>query len=152
MPALTLKEELTNIVSLAIQRGAKPIYSAEGLPKHGYFYAPTILSNVTPDSPAASKELFGPVACIIEAKNEEDAIAIANQSPYGLGAAVFSKNIERAEKIIRNHLNVGIGFVNEFVKSDPRLPFGGTKDSGYGRELGLEGLKEFANIKTIVVS
>ncbi len=96
--------------------------------------------------------MFGPVAVIIPAKNEENAIAIANDSQFGLGGAVFSTDLERGEKIARERMESGSCFVNMMVRSDPRLPFGGVKESGYGRELSAFGIHEFVNIKTIVVA
>ena len=99
--------------------------------------------------PAYDEEIFGPVAAIITAHDEDEAINIANDSVFGLGAAIFSRNLPKAEKIAASQLEAGSCFVNESVKSDPRLPFGGIKESGYGRELGVYGIKEFVNIKTV---
>jgi succinate-semialdehyde dehydrogenase/glutarate-semialdehyde dehydrogenase len=101
--------------------------------------------------PAYDEELFGPVAAILPAQDEQDAIRIANSSPYGLGAAVFTADRERGERIAEIELEAGSCFVNDFVKSDPRLPFGGVKASGHGRELALAGLREFVNAKAVVV-
>jgi succinate-semialdehyde dehydrogenase/glutarate-semialdehyde dehydrogenase len=101
--------------------------------------------------PAFDEELFGPVAALIKAKDENDAIELANKSIFGLGAAVFTSDIENGEKIAKTRLNAGCCFVNDFVKSDPRLPFGGINESGYGRELSPFGIKEFVNIKTVYV-
>jgi succinate-semialdehyde dehydrogenase/glutarate-semialdehyde dehydrogenase len=101
--------------------------------------------------PAADEELFGPVAAILEAEDEEDAIRIANGSPFGLGAAVFTRDRARGERIAHTRLEAGCCFVNDFVRSDPRLPFGGVKESGYGRELGEPGIREFVNVKTVYV-
>jgi succinate-semialdehyde dehydrogenase/glutarate-semialdehyde dehydrogenase len=101
--------------------------------------------------PAYDEELFGPVAAVIEAKNEDDAIRIANDSSFGLGAAVFTKDVARGERIAAERLDAGSCFVNGLVKSDPRLPFGGIKESGYGRELSLLGIREFVNVKTVWV-
>ena len=100
---------------------------------------------------AFDDELFGPVAVIISAEDETDAINLANKTNYGLGAAVFTNDIERGEEIAMNELEAGSCFVNDFVKSDPRLPFGGIKESGYGRELSEFGILEFVNIKTVVI-
>jgi len=102
--------------------------------------------------PAHDEELFGPVAAIISAKDENDAIKIANGSVFGLGGAVFTKDKKRGDLIASTKLEAGSCFVNSMVKSDPRLPFGGIKQSGYGRELGLFGIHEFVNIKTIYLS
>jgi succinate-semialdehyde dehydrogenase/glutarate-semialdehyde dehydrogenase len=101
--------------------------------------------------PAFDEELFGPVAAIILAKDENDAIALANKSVFGLGAAVFTKDVAHGEKIAAEKLEAGSCFVNDFVKSDPRLPFGGIKQSGYGRELSDFGIREFVNIKTVYI-
>jgi succinate-semialdehyde dehydrogenase/glutarate-semialdehyde dehydrogenase len=101
--------------------------------------------------PAYEEELFGPVAAVIEAKDEQDAVRIANDSIYGLGGGIISKNRARAEKIAAEQLNAGSCFVNEFVHSDARLPFGGIKQSGYGRELGTFGIREFVNVKTVFI-
>jgi succinate-semialdehyde dehydrogenase/glutarate-semialdehyde dehydrogenase len=101
--------------------------------------------------PAFDEELFGPVAALIKVKDENEAIEAANDSVFGLGAAVFTKDIERGEKIAKGKLNAGACFVNAFVRSDPRLPFGGIKDSGYGRELSAFGIREFVNIKTVYI-
>lgn len=146
-----LRDELHQQVQNSIAAGAKLLtggYLPEG---PGAFYPPTLLTNVKAGMPAYSEELFGPVAVIIEAKDEADAIRIANSSEFGLGGAVFSKNKRKAEKIARELLNAGSCFVNEAVHSDARLPFGGVKSSGYGRELSSFALHEFVNIKSVVV-
>jgi succinate-semialdehyde dehydrogenase/glutarate-semialdehyde dehydrogenase len=101
--------------------------------------------------PAFDEELFGPVAALIKVKNEKEGIKIANDTNFGLGAAVFTSDMEKGERIAREELQAGACFVNEFVKSDPRLPFGGIKESGYGRELSPFGIKEFVNIKTVYI-
>jgi succinate-semialdehyde dehydrogenase/glutarate-semialdehyde dehydrogenase len=101
--------------------------------------------------PAYDEELFGPVAALIKAKDENEAIKIANDTIFGLGAAVFTSDEIIGEKIAREKLNAGCCFLNEFVKSDPRLPFGGIKESGYGRELSIFGIREFVNIKTVYI-
>ncbi len=117
---------------------------------NGNFYAPTVLTEVRPGMPAFDQEIFGPVAALVRAHSDEEAIALANQSAFGLGAAVFTRDIKKGERIAREQLQAGCCFVNDFVKSDPRLPFGGIKASGYGRELGEPGIREFTNIKTVV--
>jgi len=106
---------------------------------------------VKPGMPAFDEELFGPVAAVIEARDEKHAIELANQTIYGLGAAVFTRDKAKGEKIAKEKLEAGSCFVNELVRSDPRLPFGGTKESGYGRELADFGIREFTNIKTVYV-
>ena len=98
------------------------------------------------------EEVFGPVFSITKAKDEIEAIELANNSPFGLGASLFSKDIEKAKMIAKNKLDVGMCYINDFVKSDPELPFGGVKDSGHGRELSINGFLEFVNVKTIVVN
>lgn len=117
----------------------------------GAFYSPTVLGEVRPGMPAFDGELFGPVASLIRARSDDEAIALANQSIYGLGSAVFSRDLQRARSVAQE-LQAGACAINDFVKSDPRLPFGGIKASGYGRELGVVGIREFTNIKSLVVS
>jgi succinate-semialdehyde dehydrogenase/glutarate-semialdehyde dehydrogenase len=117
----------------------------------GAYYPPTVLTDVTRGMPAYDEELFGPVAAIIRAKDEREAIAIANDSSFGLGAAVFTSDLAKGEQIASEEIEAGACFVNAFVKSDPRLPFGGVKESGYGRELSHYGIREFVNIKTVYV-
>ena len=147
----SLRNELHNQVKRSIDKGAKCLLGGEIPDKEGAWYPPTVLTNVKPGMPAYEDELFGPVAAIIEANDDEDAIRIANDSVFGLGAAVFSKNNEYGREIAEKKLNAGCCFVNEFVQSDPRLPFGGIGDSGYGRELSYLGIREFTNIKTVYV-
>ncbi len=121
-------------------------------PGAGAFYPPTVLTNVVPGNPAFDEELFGPVAAIVRARDEAHAIELANDSVFGLGAAVFTRDAERGERIAATELEAGHCAVNSFVKSDPRLPFGGVKASGYGRELSWYGIKEFVNIKTVYIA
>ena len=135
----------------SIEQGAELILGGTKPKMEGAYYPPTILRNVKPGMAAFDEELFGPVAALIKAKDEDDAIELANKSIFGLGAAVFTKNIKRGELIAKEKLNAGCCFVNDFVKSDPRLPFGGIKQSGYGRELSPFGIKEFVNIKTVYI-
>ncbi|WP_462281815.1 aldehyde dehydrogenase family protein [Salinivirga cyanobacteriivorans] len=118
----------------------------------GAFYPPTVLSNVSKGMPAYDEELFGPVASVIMVDDEDAAIEVANDTNFGLGAAVFTTDLKRGERIASDSIRAGAVFVNDFVKSDPRLPFGGIKESGYGRELSLYGIREFMNVKTVVVS
>ena len=145
-----LRDELHRQVRESIEKGARCILGGEvpGLP--GAFYPPTVLTDVKRGMPAYDDELFGPVAAIIPARNERAAIRIANDTVFGLGAAVFTRDVARGERIARDELSAGSCFVNALVKSDPRLPFGGVGDSGYGRELGDAGIHEFVNIKTVV--
>ncbi len=143
--------KLEDQVKRSIDAGAKLICGGKREKGRGYFYQPTILTNVKADNPAYNEELFGPIITIIEAKDERNALEIANDSKFGLGAAIYSKNINRAIEIGEEQLRAGAIAINGIVKSDPRLPFGGIKDSGYGRELGKEGIREFVNAKTICV-
>ena len=115
----------------------------------GFYYPATLICDPPPESPARREELFGPVACLIEAKNTEDAIVIANETPYGLGACVVTADVKRGQDIAEHHLQAGACFINQFVKSDPRLPFGGIGESGNGRELGQAGVLAFTNAKTV---
>jgi succinate-semialdehyde dehydrogenase/glutarate-semialdehyde dehydrogenase len=144
-----LRKELHEQVMKSVKYGAKVLTGGNIPEGKGAFYPPTVLVNVQPEMPAYKEELFGPVAALIKAKDEKDAIRIANDTIFGLGAAVFTNDITRGERIARVELNAGNCFVNDSVKSDPRLPFGGIKDSGYGRELSELGIKEFVNIKTV---
>ena len=152
MAKTDLRDELHEQVQKSIQKGAECILGGEVPEGDGAFYPATILTNVQPGMPAYDEELFGPVASVMRASDEDEAIKIANDTHFGLGAAVFSEDLERAEHIAANKLEAGCCFVNAFVKSDPRLPFGGIKLSGYGRELSHYGIKEFVNIKTVYVA
>ncbi len=146
------RDELVAQVEKSIHKGAKLIYESEVPENENASYHPImVLSNVKPGMPAFDEELFGPVACIISAKNQSDAISLANATSYGLGAAVFTSNIEIGKEIAELELESGAGFVNDFVRSDPRLPFGGIKESGYGNELSSYGILEFVNIKTVYI-
>lgn len=146
-----LRDDLHRQVVESIQKGARCLLGGEIPPGEGAFYPPTVLTNVKEGMPAYDEELFGPVAAIIRARDEEDSIRTANSSSFGLGAAVFTRDAIKGEDIAANRLEAGCCFVNDFVKSDPRLPFGGIKQSGYGRELSHFGIKEFVNIKTVYV-
>ena len=146
-----LRDSLHRQVLDSVARGARILLGGEIPEGPGAFYPPTVLTDVAPGMPAYEEELFGPVASVIAARDEADAIRIANDSRFGLGAAVFTRDIERGRRIARDQLQAGSCFVNAYVRSDPRLPFGGIKESGYGRELGLPGIREFVNIKTVYV-
>jgi len=146
-----LRDDLHQQVVKSITKGAVCLLGAEIPEGPGAFYPATVLGNVGKGMPAYEEELFGPVAAVIPVKNEQEALQVANDSSFGLGAAVFTRDTERGEHIAADHLEAGNCFVNAFVKSDPRLPFGGIKESGYGRELSHYGLKEFVNIKTVYI-
>lgn len=146
-----LRDALHKQVQLSIDKGAQCLLGGKIPEGKGAFYPATVLSNVKPGSPAYSEELFGPVASILRAENEEEAVCLANDTDYGLGAAIFTEDIDKARKIAVK-LEAGCCFINDLVRSDPRLPFGGIKDSGYGRELSHYGIREFVNIKTVYVA
>ena len=149
--SVPLRDELHQQVEKSIEHGAKLLLGGK-IPKiEGAWYPPTVLTNIKKGMPAYDEELFGPVAALIKATDEADAIQIANDSIFGLGAAIFTKDIKRGERIAKEKLQAGCCFVNAFVKSDPRLPFGGIKESGYGRELSSFGIREFVNIKTVYI-
>lgn len=147
-----LRDQLHTQVKGTISHGAKLLCGGRIPDGKGYFYPATILTGVTKGMPAYSEETFGPVASIISVKDEKEAIRIANDTSFGLGAAIFTRDIEMGEYIAKHLLHAGSCFVNAFVKSDPRLPFGGSKMSGYGRELSMFGIREFVNIKTVYVA
>ncbi len=149
--SVSLRNDLHRQVLRSIGEGAECLLGGEIPSGEGAFYPPTVLARVRPGMPAYEEEIFGPVAAIIEADNQQDAIRIANDTAFGLGAAIFSRDIERAAEIAEIHLQAGSCFVNDMVRSDPRLPFGGIKNSGYGRELSWFGIREFTNIKTVFV-
>ncbi len=151
MARIDLRDELHQQVLKSVKLGAQLLLGGQIPPGQGAFYPSTILADVKPGMPAFDEELFGPVAAIIPAKDENDAIALANKSVFGLGAAVFTKDVAHGEKIATEKLEAGSCFVNDFVKSDPRLPFGGIKQSGFGRELSDFGIREFVNIKTVYI-
>jgi succinate-semialdehyde dehydrogenase / glutarate-semialdehyde dehydrogenase len=146
-----LRNDLHKQVQQSINMGARVLLGAQLPDGKGAFYPPTVLADVKKGMPAHDEELFGPVAAIISAKDEEDAIRIANDSSFALGAAVFTQDVARGERIAADRIEAGCCFVNAFVKSDPRLPFGGIKESGYGRELSHFGIREFVNIKTVYI-
>ena len=145
------RDELHSQVVKSIEGGAEVLLGGAVPDNPGAYYPATVLGNVRPGMPAFDEELFGPVAAVIAAENEAEAIKLANQTPFGLGAAVFTSDIKKGEKIASEELEAGSCFVNDFVRSDPRLPFGGIKASGYGRELSSNGILEFVNSKTVYI-
>jgi succinate-semialdehyde dehydrogenase/glutarate-semialdehyde dehydrogenase len=147
-----LRATLHRQVAESIAQGAKCVLGGAIPPGRGAYYPPTVLTDVRKGMPAYEQELFGPVAAVIAVKNEDEAIATANDSSFGLGAAVITRDTSRGEWIAAELIESGCVFVNDSVRSDPRLPFGGIKESGYGRELSSYGIKEFVNIKSVVVT
>lgn len=145
-----LRDELHKQVEASVEKGARLLTGGRIPDMAGSYYPPTVLVDVAPGMPAYDEEFFGPVAIVIKVKDEKDAIRVANDSRFGLGGAVWSQDIERAQQVA-HQIESGAVFINDFVKSDPRLPFGGIKKSGYGRELSRHGIHEFVNAKTIVV-
>jgi succinate-semialdehyde dehydrogenase / glutarate-semialdehyde dehydrogenase len=144
------RERLEQQVERSLACGAKRLVGARSLPGDGYFYAPGILTDVSPDAPAYTEEVFGPVALAFRAASLDAAIELANDSPYGLASSVWTNDAAEAEQAIET-LEAGSTFVNSLVKSDPRAPFGGVKSSGYGRELSRQGIREFVNRKTVSI-
>lgn len=147
-----LRANLHRQVQQSIQQGARCLLGGVIPEGRGFFYPPTVLVEVHRGMPVWDEETFGPVAPIVAAANREEAIQLANDTPYGLGASVYTRDLAQGEHIAAQQLEAGNCFVNSFVFSDPRLPFGGIKQSGYGRELGLFGIREFTNIKTVYVA
>jgi succinate-semialdehyde dehydrogenase/glutarate-semialdehyde dehydrogenase len=146
-----LRDDLHRQVRQSVEKGARCLLGGKLPDGPGAFYPPTVLTDVHKGMPAYDEETFGPVAAVIGVKDEKEAIQVANDTVFGLGAAVFTRDIARGEAIAATALDAGNCFVNAFVKSDPRLPFGGIKESGYGRELSHYGIKEFVNIKTVYI-
>jgi succinate-semialdehyde dehydrogenase / glutarate-semialdehyde dehydrogenase len=151
MARTDLRDQLHDQVRQSIAKGAKLLCGGFIPDGRGAYYPPTVLTNVKKGMPAYGEELFGPVGAVIEAKDETDALRIANDSIYGLGGGIISKNRARAEQLAAKVMQAGSCFVNDFVHSDQRLPFGGIKHSGYGRELSSFGIHEFVNIKTVFI-
>ena len=145
-----LRDELHAQVTDALEHGATAVTGCQPLDRPGVFYAASILAGIAPGMRAWQEELFGPVALMMAVADEDEAIAVANSSAFGLGGSVWTRDLARGERLARR-LECGAAFVNTMVKSDPRLPFGGVKDSGYGRELARHGLHEFVNAKTVWV-
>jgi succinate-semialdehyde dehydrogenase/glutarate-semialdehyde dehydrogenase len=147
-----LRDELHDQVERSVRAGARLLLGGAIPEGPGAFYPPSVLSGVRPGMPAYSEELFGPVASLIFVSGEAEGVRVANDTSFGLGAAVFTRDVANGERIARESLQAGCCFVNALVRSDPRLPFGGVRESGYGRELGLFGIREFVNVKTVYVA
>jgi len=150
MAKLDQLEKLDSQVKRSVAMGAKVLLGGRRLPRVGYYYAPTVITSVTRDMPVVKEEIFGPVAPIIVVPNEKTAIEEANNTEFGLGASIWTKDLKKGEQFARQ-IEAGLVFVNGAVKSDPRIPFGGVKNSGIGRELSRYGMLEFTNIKSIKV-
>ena len=147
-----LRDELHEQVEESVKKGAKILCGGKMPEGDGFFYPATILDELKPGMPAYDDELFGPVASLIKAKDAEDAMDIANSSRFGLGGGIFSKDEEKARELAKNHFDTGMVFINSFGLAKPNMPFGGVKDSGYGREHGGFGLHEFVNVKAIMLA
>jgi len=151
MARADLREEVHGLVAKSIEEGARLVLGGKIPDGPGFFYPVTLLKDVEPGMTVAREETFGPVTPIIEVKDEEEAIRVANDTPFGLGASLWTRDEDKAHRYARR-IETGSVFVNEMVKSDPRLPFGGIKNSGYGRELSEEGIREFVNTKTVYIA
>jgi len=151
MVGVKARDEIHRQVEESVAKGAKLLLGGTVPGRPGAWYPATVLGNVQPGQPAHDEEVFGPVAAIIAAEDEADAIRIANASEFGLGSGVLTGDLDRGRRIAAEELEAGMSFVNENVRSDPRMPFGGVKHSGYGRECGAFGIREFVNIKTVHV-
>ncbi len=151
MQSVKARDDIHEQVRQSVAKGARVLCGGEIPGRPGAWYPPTVLTDVRPGQPAHDDEVFGPVAAIIEAKDEADAIRIANASQFGLGSGVVTSDLARGERIAADSLEAGMSFVNANVRSDPRMPFGGVKHSGYGRECAAFGIREFVNIKSVLV-
>ncbi len=151
MQSVKARDEIHRQVTESVRKGARLLLGGHVPDRPGAWYPATVLTNVFPGQPAHDEEVFGPVAAIIAADDEVDAIRIANASEFGLGSGVLTSNLDRGRRIAARELEAGSSFVNENVRSDPRTPFGGVKHSGYGRECSAFGIREFTNIKTVHV-
>ena len=147
-----LRDTLQRQVDESVAKGARCLLGGSVPDGPGAFYPPTILTHVRPGMPAFDEELFGPVAAVVPVRDEAEAVAMANASPFGLGGGVITRDVARGERIAADLIESGCVFVNDAVRSDARLPFGGIKESGYGRELASYGIKEFVNIKSVYVA
>ncbi|MCH4811031.1 NAD-dependent succinate-semialdehyde dehydrogenase [Vreelandella neptunia] len=151
MARVDLRDGLHDQVEESVRKGAKVLCGGEKPSGKGAFYPVTVLDNVTPGQPAYDDELFGPVAALIRAKDDEDAMRIANDSRYGLGGGIISKDVKRATELASKYFDTGMVFINGFGVATPEMPFGGVKNSGYGREHGGFGMLEFVNAKSVIV-
>jgi succinate-semialdehyde dehydrogenase / glutarate-semialdehyde dehydrogenase len=147
-----LRDTLQRQVEQSIAKGARCVLGGSIPAGPGAWYPPSVLTDVRPGMPAFDEELFGPVAAVVPVRDEAEAVAMANASTFGLGAGVITRDVARGERIAADLIESGCVFVNDAVRSDPRLPFGGIKESGYGRELASYGIREFVNIKTVYVA
>jgi succinate-semialdehyde dehydrogenase/glutarate-semialdehyde dehydrogenase len=141
-------DDLHALVEAAIRSGARLLTGGHRIDRPGSFYEPTVLTNISKDSPVYGEELFGPVAALYRVKSIDEAIEVANATRFGLGASAWTNDATERDRFV-NEINAGMVFINKMVASDPRAPFGGVKQSGFGRELSVHGIREFANIKTI---
>jgi succinate-semialdehyde dehydrogenase/glutarate-semialdehyde dehydrogenase len=151
LQSVEARDEIHRQVEESVANGAKLLLGGKVPDRPGAWYPATVLTDVRSGQPAHDEEVFGPVAAIIAAADEADAIRIANASEFGLGSGVLTSDVDRGRRIAADELEAGMSFVNENVRSDPRTPFGGVKHSGYGRECGAFGIHEFVNIKTVHV-
>jgi succinate-semialdehyde dehydrogenase/glutarate-semialdehyde dehydrogenase len=151
MQSVDARDAIHRQVTESVRKGARLLLGGKIPDRPGAWYPATVLTNVLPGQPAHDEEVFGPVAAIIAADNEAEAIRVANASEFGLGSGVLTADVDRGRRIAALELEAGMSFVNENVRSDPRTPFGGVKHSGYGRECGAFGIREFVNIKTVHV-
>ncbi|HET9812189.1 MAG TPA: NAD-dependent succinate-semialdehyde dehydrogenase [Sphingomicrobium sp.] len=151
MQSVEARDEIHRQVTDSVAKGARLLLGGEVPDRPGAWYPATVLAGVRPGQPAHDEEVFGPVAAVIAAEDETDAIRIANASAFGLGSGVLTADLDRGRRIAARELDAGLSFVNENVRSDPRMPFGGVKHSGYGRECGVFGIREFVNIKSVHV-
>ena len=151
LQSVKARDDIHAQVRESVEKGARLLCGGEIPDKAGAWYPPTVLTDVRPGQPAHDDEVFGPVAAIIEARDEADAVRIANDSQFGLGSGVVTANLDRGERIAADMLEAGMSFVNDNVRSDSRMPFGGVKHSGYGRECSTFGIREFVNIKSVLV-
>jgi succinate-semialdehyde dehydrogenase/glutarate-semialdehyde dehydrogenase len=145
-----IRDDLDKQVKASVALGARVRTGGTKIQRKGFFYAPTVLTDIPPNAPAAREELFGPVASVFKAKDLSDAIAIANGTTFGLGASAWTRDAAERDRFVAE-IESGLLFINGMVASDARLPFGGVKNSGFGRELGEFGIREFVNIKSVRV-